>query len=194
MMIPRVGKRRKLLNLHLVVLPLLLLAVAGRGLPEGRSEVVENQTVKVYLAGPLFTQAEVNWNKAFAEALTKRGYSVILPQETARPFVSETGIDAKGIFNRNRDDLESADVVIAILDGADVDSGTAWEVGYAFARGKPVLGIRTDFRRGGDATDAPVNLMISESVIHIVVAAPGTSMRDLANQTDQALRGAAESP
>lgn len=33
----------------------------------------------------------------------------------------------------------------AVLDGVDVDSGTAWEIGYAYARGKPIIGLRTDF-------------------------------------------------
>jgi nucleoside 2-deoxyribosyltransferase len=36
--------------------------------------------------------------------------------------------------------------MVAILDGSQVDDGTAWEIGYAYARGLPVWGLRTDFR------------------------------------------------
>jgi nucleoside 2-deoxyribosyltransferase len=37
---------------------------------------------------------------------------------------------------------------VAILDGPDSDSGTCIEIAYAHAKGKPVIGVRTDFRDG----------------------------------------------
>ena len=43
------------------------------------------------------------------------------------------------------------------------DSGTAWECGYAYAKGKPLVCYRTDFRITGDTEGAPYNLMLSES-------------------------------
>ena len=49
-----------------------------------------------------------------------------------------------------------------MLDGVDVDSGTAWEIGYAYAKGKPVFGLRTDFRTLG--IEGVVNLMIERSI------------------------------
>ena len=57
--------------------------------------------------------------------------------------------------------LESSDLIVAIIDGADADSGTAWEMGYAFALGKPVIALRTDFRRIGH--HEKVNLMLEQS-------------------------------
>jgi nucleoside 2-deoxyribosyltransferase len=56
--------------------------------------------------------------------------------------------------------LERADGVLAILDGPDVDSGTAAEVGYAAARGTPVVGLRTDTRRTGENDGCTVNLQV----------------------------------
>ncbi len=67
------------------------------------------------------------------------------------------------IFSKNLKALESADIIVAIIDGADADSGTAWEMGYAFARGKKVIGLRTDFRRSGN--HEKVNFMLEESAI-----------------------------
>jgi nucleoside 2-deoxyribosyltransferase len=55
---------------------------------------------------------------------------------------------------------------VAILDGPDVDSGTAFEVGYACAKGKPVIGLKTDMRvfaRGEE-----VNNMLAQGVQVIV--------------------------
>jgi nucleoside 2-deoxyribosyltransferase len=50
------------------------------------------------------------------------------------------------IGERNRSLIGQADVVLAVLDGPDVDSGTAAEIGWAAAHGKPVVGWRSDFR------------------------------------------------
>jgi nucleoside 2-deoxyribosyltransferase len=59
--------------------------------------------------------------------------------------------------------LDWADMVVACMDGPDPDSGTAWECGYAYAKGKPIVCYRTDFRMTGDTKDAPYNLMLSAS-------------------------------
>jgi len=56
--------------------------------------------------------------------------------------------------------LREADIMVAILDGPQVDDGTAWEIGYFFMQGKKILGMRTDFRRAGETDDSRVNLMI----------------------------------
>jgi nucleoside 2-deoxyribosyltransferase len=44
------------------------------------------------------------------------------------------------------------------LRGADADSGMCVELGYAWARRKPVVGVRTDFRV---SEDRGLNLMVS---------------------------------
>lgn len=59
-----------------------------------------------------------------------------------------------------------ADIVVAVLDGSDADSGTAWETGYACAKGIPVIGVRTDFRLQGD--DKGLNLMLSRSCTQLI--------------------------
>lgn len=65
----------------------------------------------------------------------------------------------------NREAIDASDGLFAILDGVDVDSGTAAEIGYAFARGKYICGLRTDFRLAGDNPGAIVNLQV-EYFIH----------------------------
>jgi nucleoside 2-deoxyribosyltransferase len=51
-------------------------------------------------------------------------------------------------------------VVLANLDGQDVDSGTAAEIGYAFAKGKPIIGYRGDLRLSSDNVGLTVNLQV----------------------------------
>ncbi len=60
----------------------------------------------------------------------------------------------------NERGILQSDFIIAVLDGVDVDSGTASEIGFAAASGKRVIGLRTDFRRTGDNDAATVNLQV----------------------------------
>jgi nucleoside 2-deoxyribosyltransferase len=111
--------------------------------------------VRVYLAGPLFTTAEREFNARLADGLRTRGHEVFVPQE--HPAPAPTGA---AIFRKDLAGLDGSDVVVAIMDGPDPDSGTAWECGYAYAAGKPVVLFRSDFRGTGDADDIPYNAML----------------------------------
>ena len=64
------------------------------------------------------------------------------------------------IGDNNRKAIEESDIIVAVLDGPDVDSGTAAEIGYASAFKKPVFGYRGDFRPGGDNDGSIVNLQV----------------------------------
>ena len=67
---------------------------------------------------------------------------------------------------RDPDRLIRADTVIANLDGTSTDAGTAWELGYAYATGKRLIGVRIDFRV--HASHSETNPMISNSLETIV--------------------------
>jgi nucleoside 2-deoxyribosyltransferase len=117
---------------------------------------------KIYLAGPLFSQAERDWAKklkALVEA-TFPQVQVLWPHE----FPAE----GENIFAVNLENLEKCQLMIAVLDGPQVDDGTAWEMGYHYARGREILGIRTDFRRAGERDRSIVNAMIQGCCLCIV--------------------------
>ncbi len=65
-----------------------------------------------------------------------------------------------GIGAKNEKMIRSVDMLVAVLDGVDVDSGTAGEIGFAYGLGKPVHGLRTDWRVTGDNEAAGVNLQL----------------------------------
>ena len=117
---------------------------------------------KLYLAGPLFTAAEQCFNADLARFLEREGFEVWLPQEH-EPRRVKAQKRPKAIFAMAVAALDAADMVIACMDGPDPDSGTAWECGYAYAKGKPIVCYRTDFRMASDTKDAPYNLMLSAS-------------------------------
>ncbi len=116
----------------------------------------------VYLAAPLFSEAECDFNRKLGNELTKASFKVFLPQEDSNNIKDEKNRQMI-IFNKNLTGIDNSDIVVAVIDGTDVDSGTAWEIGYAFAKGKPVFGLRTDFRTLG--IEGAVNLMIERSLI-----------------------------
>lgn len=64
--------------------------------------------------------------------------------------------------------MATCDLVMALLDGPQVDDGTSWDIGYAHAKGIPVIGIRTDFRQAEDVPGAVVNSMVHASCRVIV--------------------------
>lgn len=106
----------------------------------------------IYLAGPLFTQAERLWNKRLRDQLSRLypNAEIILPQIQAVNYIKDGAVNFKGLVQECIRGLDVADVIVAVLDGSDADSGTCWECGYAYAKGKPVVGVRTDLRGSED--------------------------------------------
>jgi nucleoside 2-deoxyribosyltransferase len=147
--------------------------------------------MKIYLAGPLFSTAERSFNSELAKLLRDRGNEVWLPQE----FEQRT-MTPKQIFAKDVEGIDWADVLVANMDGADPDSGTCWECGYAY-RKKPVIVFRTDFRAGhrlggdlpamGEQDEAPYNLMVTESAARCLDL-PFATVGGVANAVDEALK------
>lgn len=112
----------------------------------------------VYIAGPLYSDAERAFNLLIEDVCAQAGFETYLPQRDA-PVLTNT--NANLVFGEELHANEFADIIVANLDGIDVDSGTAWEIGYAVARGKSIIGIRTDWR--AFSPNERVNLMIEQS-------------------------------
>ena len=126
--------------------------------------------MRVYQAGPLFSEAEKLWHQRLKQELSGAGHEVIWPGDLVSDAdVAQWGCEApKRIFAMDKAALEQSDMVVALLDGTQVDDGTAWEIGFAYAKGIPVIGIRTDLRQAGETGHSTVNAMI-EGSCHIIV-------------------------
>jgi nucleoside 2-deoxyribosyltransferase len=112
-----------------------------------------------YIAGPLFTQAEKDFNLDLFYRLRSEGFICFLPQLT------EAGTPRK-IYIKNLTAINESKKMIAICDGADMDSGTAWECGRFSTMGN-VYALRTDFRKSADDPETGVNLMIGQSASRV---------------------------
>src|SRR5688572_8845360 len=113
--------------------------------------------MRIYLAGPLFSFAEQEFNRLLAAAIHKLqpDWKIELPQDRAQPLLAKRN-KFELIFRDCIDTVAACDAVLAVLDGADADSGTCVELGYAHALHKPIIGVRTDFR---GSEDRGLNLM-----------------------------------
>jgi len=124
--------------------------------------------MKLYFAGPLFTRPERDWNDRVANALRAAGHEVFLPQE------QEPGKDAASVFATDIAGLDWSDALVAIMDGPEPDSGTAWEVGYSF-RKRPIVLVRTDFRSLGGAAGAYNPMLAEAATIRLDLPAASTT-------------------
>ena len=96
--------------------------------------------MKIYIAGPDIFRPDVqNWAEEMRVICAEFGHEALLP-------LDNNAKTPKEIFQANIALLRSADAVVANLNpfrGAEPDSGTCVEVGYALALGKQVIGYIT---------------------------------------------------
>lgn len=118
---------------------------------------------KAYVAGPLFDEGERWWIEQVEAVVASEGFETFLPHRDNPPKDEHNVAD---IFRNDRRGIDECDVVVASLNGVITDDGTAWELGYAYAKGKHIVGLHTDWRRRFD--HEVVNLMIECSLDALV--------------------------
>jgi len=143
---------------------------------------------KIYVASPLgFSEASRDFYcERLLPLVRESGFEVLDPWNIGFEVPSpEAGKEAWRHFNallgeENAKAIESSVGVLAVLDGMDVDSGTASEIGYAFALGKKILGYRGDFRLTGDNPGSTVNLQVE----YFIRKSGGTIVRSIEELAD----------
>ncbi len=98
----------------------------------------------VYLAGPdVFRPDAPGHGQALVALCAAHGFEAVFPLDPALPRDLPPAEGARRIYQANIAHIERCDAVLANLDffrGPEPDSGTCFEVGYAVARGKTVVG------------------------------------------------------
>ena len=70
--------------------------------------------------------------------------------------------DRQFAFESDKKALDECDLIVAVLDGNHVGAGTAWELGYGYAKGVKCIGI---CREGGEERNIEkLSAMLIESI------------------------------
>jgi nucleoside 2-deoxyribosyltransferase len=114
----------------------------------------------VYIAGPLYTPSERAYLEEIETICKESGFDTYLPHRDGG-LAPADGSSTLPFFRADIQAMLSCSLVVAVLNGTDVDSGAAWELGYMYAYKRPLIGIFEDTRI--DDPLAAMNLMITSS-------------------------------
>ena len=96
----------------------------------------------IYIAGPFFTDKERAFLKIVIESVKKffPNEELFIPMEHFIPNGENLSNNewAEAVFKMDVEALNKCDRVVAAYLGLRSDTGTAWEIGYAYAKGIPV--------------------------------------------------------
>jgi nucleoside 2-deoxyribosyltransferase len=114
--------------------------------------------MRLYLAGPLFSEAERRFNAALTARLEAAGFTVFLPQRDGaerdrQPYADMSREERRAaMFALDTSEVLQCDIFLIILDGRVPDEGAAFELGVAYTckrlqqPGKRLIGLHTDAR------------------------------------------------
>lgn len=107
--------------------------------------------MKAYLANGLFSLGDRLVNEQLAAAIREAVPGIVLyvPQENDAINDKSAYADSLAIAQADLEMLEKSDVLIAVLDGVEIDSGVAAEIGAFAMLNRPIVGVLTDVRQQG---------------------------------------------
>ena len=101
---------------------------------------------KIYIAGPFFSDIErMKLIKVIELLKTLEDYELFIPMEHFIPNGENMSNKdwAKEVYEMDKQALENSDIVVALYNGLYSDTGTAWEIGYAYGKNIPIALITT---------------------------------------------------
>jgi nucleoside 2-deoxyribosyltransferase len=107
--------------------------------------------MNIYFAGPMFAKSDLLYNEMLVKKIRELSpkITVYLPQENESINDKTAYADSQMIALADTEKVLESDLMIALLDGPTIDAGVASEIGVAYARNIPVLGLYTDTRQQG---------------------------------------------
>lgn len=104
-----------------------------------------------YLANGLFSLGDRLVNELVADAVrqTLPGVELYVPQENGAINDKAAYADSEQITSADMASLVKSDFLIAVLDGVEIDSGVAAEIGAFSMLNRPIFALLTDTRQQG---------------------------------------------
>lgn len=115
---------------------------------------------KIYLASPFFNDRERAYVDVVASILRTKGFDVFVPMEhQIDPDKKLLNVVwGKQVFKMDLNAILECDALVAIYYGMESDSGTAFEIGYAYSNAIPIVAIHAY-----DKYKVAANLMVSSA-------------------------------
>lgn len=120
--------------------------------------------MKIYLANGLFSEADRLYNSYLAQIIRKTQLDVelFLPQESEEINDKNSYANSRMIANWDTSKLLESDVLVAVIDGVEIDSGVATEIGIFSTTNKPIIGLFTDVRQQGVCNEKKINALMED--------------------------------
>ena len=129
---------------------------------------------KIYLASGWFNEEQMSVCQSLENTLDKLGYNTFKPRvESKITSLNPTMEERKVTFRGNVTNIDDCDIMVANV--TYKDTGVHFEIGYAYAKGKPIIFYKQD-------TDGkPFNLMLAQASDY----APATTLDELKQRLDE---------
>lgn len=126
--------------------------------------------MNIYFAGPMFAKADLLYNDYLVKKIRELDDSleVYLPQENGAINDKTAYADSKMIALADTEKVLESDLLVAVLDGLTIDPGVASEIGVAYAKNIPMIGLYTDTRQQGADNTKKIDALstIGENQFH----------------------------
>lgn len=117
--------------------------------------------MKAYVANGLFSEADRDFNNKLVTKLREEFPKVdfYLPQENFSINDKSTTVSSIDIAIADMTELRASDFIIAVIDGVEIDSGVAAEIGASHMLHIPIFGLCTDVRFNNDDLEKKMELI-----------------------------------
>lgn len=134
--------------------------------------------MKLYFAGPLFSNSEKEYNLKLTEKIESTGYEVFLPQRDGLdkdlPLHKSMTPEEKNkeIFLMDRDKIFRTDIFLFVMDGRVPDEGASVALGMAYTqkfldkKNTVLIGLHTDLR--ASFLDSKLNPMLCSPLDYLI--------------------------
>ncbi|PTY93069.1 nucleoside 2-deoxyribosyltransferase [Heyndrickxia sporothermodurans] len=120
--------------------------------------------MKGYLANGLFSIGDRYVNSLIANKVRRAipGVDLYVPQENDAINDKEAFADSLLIAKLDYEALMASDFLVAVIDGVEIDSGVAAEIGAFATTGKPIFALYSDVRQQGRSNQKKINALIED--------------------------------
>ncbi|MFA5992264.1 MAG: nucleoside 2-deoxyribosyltransferase [Candidatus Pacearchaeota archaeon] len=144
-----------------------------------KSNKLKNKNkIKVYIASPLCVKEDRDFAEKLDSLCKELGLETFLPHRDCGLW--KEGVSFEKIAKGDIEGFKNCKLLVANLNGFNIGAGTAWEMGYAHARGIPIIAIKTDRKLKDSVEEVSAIIMGLTKIV--------SSFEDLKREVERVLK------